>query len=445
MYFEGDISVRKDAVFGKNKEPHTIIITHGKRVKQFTVRPWVMAVCGAVVASMCAGYLISTSYLILRDDLLNATMARQARLQHSYEDRISTLRSQVDRITSHRLLDQQVMETKITELVNRQSLLAERAGALDPVMLRAVSEGLAPANSDDTTSNTRNGLPIPTLRPSTDHAGASTFSPAVTAYAAATKIDSITTGSVASNTKSNATGNAPGKVRMTINSVTEKLATIEGAQLAQLRALENAADIKKHNLVKTARGIGINIKSIDLDGTGTGGPFIPVSTGTVDTEFSLHMNALKIALDELDATRAQIKKFPVANPAPGFSLSSRFGNRRDPIVGRTAFHGGLDFRTPTGTPIKATGEGVVVKAGRNGGYGKMVEIKHPSGLTTRYAHLSKIYVKKGQFVSTGTKVGAAGSTGRSTGPHLHYEVRQNGKPLNPANFIAAGKKLASHM
>lgn len=429
--------MRKDAVFGKTKEPHTIIIAQGKRVKHFTVRPWVMALCGAVVASMCAGYLIATSYLILRDDLLNATMARQARLQHSYEDRISTLRSQVDRITSHRLLDQQVMETKITELVNRQSMLSARAGALDPVMQRALSEGLAPVDPDAPVSNTSNGLPIPTARPNSERAQADQFAPPVSGYAAATGIDPIQTASVIKAT--------PGAVRMTINDVTDKLASIENAQLAQLQSLTRAADTKKHKLVESARSFGINIQPVELDGTGTGGPFIPASTTNAETAFTAQMNVLKTALDELDATRAQVKKFPIANPAKGFALSSRFGNRRDPIVGRTAFHAGLDFRTPTGTPIKASGEGVVVKAGRSGGYGKMVEITHPSGLTTRYAHLSKIFVKKGQAVASGAKIGAAGSTGRSTGPHLHYEVRQNGKPLNPAKFIAAGEKLAAQM
>ncbi|MGB7433529.1 MAG: M23 family metallopeptidase [Ahrensia sp.] len=386
---------------------------------------------------MCAGYLIATSYLILRDDLLNATMARQARLQHSYEDRISTLRSQVDRITSHRLLDQQVMETKIAELVNRQSMLSERAGALDPVMQRALSEGLEPTDGDAPVTNTHNGLPIPALRPGTDRANVEQFGAPVSGYAAATGIDPITTASVPSAT--------PGAVRTTINQVTDKLASIEVAQLAQLQSLANAAETKKHSLVQSARSLGLNIQPIELDGTGTGGPFIPASNTNAESAFSMHMNALKVALDELDATRAQVKKFPVANPANGFSLSSRFGNRRDPIIGRTAFHAGLDFRTPTGTPIKASGDGVVIKAGRNGGYGKMVEIKHPSGLTTRYAHLSKIYVKKGQAVATGSTVGAAGSTGRSTGPHLHYEVRQNGKPLDPAKFIAAGKKLADQL
>lgn len=429
--------MRKDAVFGKTREPHTIIIAQGKRVKHFTVRPWMMALCGALVASVCAGYLIATSYLILRDDLLNATMARQARLQHSYEDRISTLRSQVDRITSHRLLDQQVMETKITELVNRQSMLSERAGALDPVMQRALSEGLTPGDADTATPNTQNGLPIPALRPSTDRASIESFGAPVSGYAAATGIDPVTTASLPQVT--------PGAVRSTINRVTDKLANIENAQLAQLQSLAYAAEAKKHALVTSARSLGLNIQPIELDGTGTGGPFIPASNANADSAFTTHMNALKIALDELDATRAQVKKFPVANPAKGFSLSSRFGNRRDPIIGRTAFHAGLDFRTPTGTPIKASGDGVVIKAGRNGGYGKMVEIQHPSGLTTRYAHLSKILVKKGQAVATGTTLGAAGSTGRSTGPHLHYEVRQNGKPLDPAKFIAAGQKLATQM
>ena len=105
-------------------------------------------------------------------------------------------------------------------------------------------------------------------------------------------------------------------------------------------------------------------------------------------------------------------------------------------------HSGLDFRVPSGRKVRSAGQGTVVAAGWNGGYGRMVEIDHGDGLTTRYAHMSKILVKEGDVVERGAVVGKVGSSGRSTGAHLHYEIRRNGTAINPLRFIKAGRKIA---
>jgi murein DD-endopeptidase MepM/ murein hydrolase activator NlpD len=112
-------------------------------------------------------------------------------------------------------------------------------------------------------------------------------------------------------------------------------------------------------------------------------------------------------------------------------LSSGFGMRFHPILGYSRMHQGIDFAAPTGTPVLASAGGRVVKAGWSGGYGNVVQIDHGRGTVTRYAHLSRINVKEGQQVAQGHRIGAVGSTGMSTGPHLHYEVWMNGKPVNP--------------
>jgi hypothetical protein len=130
------------AVFGKRKEPHTIIIAQGNTVRHFTIRPWVAAMAGAILAAIAVGYLLATTYLVLRDDILHSAVARQARMQHAYEDRIAALRSQVDRITSYRLLDQQIMESKVAELITRQSILASRSSRLAPLLDKAESNGI---------------------------------------------------------------------------------------------------------------------------------------------------------------------------------------------------------------------------------------------------------------------------------------------------------------
>lgn len=115
-------------------------------------------------------------------------------------------------------------------------------------------------------------------------------------------------------------------------------------------------------------------------------------------------------------------------------MASGYGYRRDPIYGTTRFHEGMDFSSPIGTPVYATGKGLVTYAGWKSGYGNLIEIDHGYNYTTRYAHLSEIGVKTGQSISRGDLIGKVGNTGKSTGPHLHYEVRLRGEPQNPVNY-----------
>ena len=123
--------------------------------------------------------------------------------------------------------------------------------------------------------------------------------------------------------------------------------------------------------------------------------------------------------------------------SPGHATSSTFGLRKDPFRKRPAMHAGIDFRGKTGSPVHATAPGKVIKAGWSGGYGKMVEVRHDGGVTSRYAHLSIISVRTGQKVKSGDRIGQVGSTGRSTGPHLHYETRVGGRAIDPVRFWKA--------
>ena len=129
---------------------------------------------------------------------------------------------------------------------------------------------------------------------------------------------------------------------------------------------------------------------------------------------------------------------PTAQPVPGSHLGSYFGWRIDPITGRSALHSGLDFQADTGTPILAAAGGVVVVQEFHPGFGNMVEIDHGNSLITRYAHASATFVKKGDLVKRGQKIAAVGSTGRSTGPHLHFEVLADGTPQDPQKFLVMG-------
>lgn len=143
-------------------------------------------------------------------------------------------------------------------------------------------------------------------------------------------------------------------------------------------------------------------------------------------------------LRHLDDLQYVIRHLPIVPPLEDMAVTSGFGKRRDPFTKRWKKHEGLDFRAPKGTPILAPAEGTVTFAGRFGGYGYFIEIDHGGGVRTRYGHMSKVLVKKRQQISIGDRIGTVGNSGRSTGVHLHYEVRYHGRPHDPMNFIRAG-------
>jgi murein DD-endopeptidase MepM/ murein hydrolase activator NlpD len=126
-------------------------------------------------------------------------------------------------------------------------------------------------------------------------------------------------------------------------------------------------------------------------------------------------------------------------------VSSNFGNRKDPFTGGRAFHAGIDFPAPRGTPVLSAGYGKVTFVGQRPGYGNTVEVTHGTGLVTRYGHLSAFIAKEGDIVSAGTPIAKVGSTGRSTGPHLHFEVRRQNVALDPGKYLAAGNRLAQFL
>ena len=405
-------------VFGRRKEPHTVIIAHGDSIRHFTIRPWLAALGGSALLAMAIGYLLATSYLVLRDDLIGASTARQARIQQAYEDRISALRAQVDRITSRQLLDQQLMEEKVTELLDRQSKLSARHGRLDTVLDRAATE--LPDQG-----------PTPAAKPDL-RAAVSAFAPVETANAASapfslwqTRKDSLPDESAADHAD---------KLFVAIN---QSLRSIEGEQMARVTTLAANAYDTADKIADALEAAGLPIDG-EYGKQDVGGPLIAVDGAAA---FDTKVKELDEALNQLDALKKEARSYPIANPAPGRPISSGFGVRKDPLLGTPALHSGIDFRAQLGANALVTAPGVVVKAGWNGGYGRMVEVDHGNGFSTRYAHLSRIDVKVGDHLVRGGVVGEVGSSGRSTGPHLHYEVRRNGDAIDPLAFLKAGTKV----
>jgi murein DD-endopeptidase MepM/ murein hydrolase activator NlpD len=417
-------------VFGKRKEPHTIIIARGSEIRHFTVRPWMAAFVGSAFAALAVGYLLATSYLVLRDDLIGAATARQARMQQAYEDRISALRSQVDRITSRQLLDQQLMETKVSELIERQSQLTKRHGRLGPLLDRAeaVVKGATPADGSAP------------AKPETRAELAAPAADTQLAYAAvgSTKNPFALWSTRNSAAQADSSADHADKVFVTLN---QSLRTIESEQLARIDSLAENAYQTADVISDALESAGLPVDA-DFGKTDVGGPLIAVDNPSM---FDTKVKELDEALDKLDKVKKEAQRLPLANPAPGRSISSTFGVRRDPLLGTPALHSGMDFRAPMGSDARATAAGTVVKAGWNGGYGRMVEVDHGSGFSTRYAHLSRIDVKEGQKIATGDTIGEVGTSGRSTGPHLHYEVRRNGEAVDPLRFLKLGKKVGQYL
>ncbi|MEQ1944203.1 M23 family metallopeptidase [Mesorhizobium sp. VNQ89] len=416
----------QSTVFGKRREPHTVIIARGDEIRHFQVRPWVAALAGSAFAALAIGYLLATSYLVLRDDLIDATTARQARLQQAYEDRISALRSQVDRITSRQMLDQQLMEAKVGELLERQSQLTQRHGRIGPILDRV----------GETATALPSEIPLPSdkpdLRAFLTPAGASD---AQHAGLAAKPFSLWST----RNSSAEAESSADRADRLFV-AINQSLRSIEDEQLSRITAVTEDAYETADAIAGALQDAGLEV-DVNAE-AGIGGPLVAVDTPAL---FDTKVKELDEALDMLDRMKTEVRGLPIANPSPGHLVSSTFGVRRDPLLGTPAMHSGMDFRAPTGSDIHVTAAGTVVSAGWNGGYGRMVEVRHAGGFTTRYAHMSKILVREGQELAPGDIVGKVGSSGRSTGPHLHYEIHRDGKAVNPVRFLKVGKTVSQYL
>jgi murein DD-endopeptidase MepM/ murein hydrolase activator NlpD len=257
-------------------------------------------------------------------------------------------------------------------------------------------------------------------------------------------IDPATTGSIRPGTKpepapprgergrQSSLGAALGRIEAALDRVEHR----EALALSQMQdRYENKARQIRSALAQL--GLRANVAA-----PASGGPFVPVKLAADDQAFGRALLRVNSARADATALSGALSKVPLRKPIAGdIDESSPFGIRTDPIVREAAMHTGIDFRGDTGDPIRATASGTVTIASWSGGYGKMVEIDHGNGLVTRYGHLSEIDVDVGDTVRAGAVVGRLGSTGRSTGPHLHYEVRVKGEAVDPQKYLDAGERL----
>ena len=221
---------------------------------------------------------------------------------------------------------------------------------------------------------------------------------------------------------------------------------VEGRQLAALNSVEDGIELRVRRMRGVITDLGLDMAQLEAatPRAGMGGPFVPVKLPADAGAFERQLYRINITRSQMERLNRTLALVPYRKPVIGeVEFTSGFGIRTDPFLGRPAMHTGLDFRAAMGDPVRATANGKVASAGWAGGYGRMVEIDHGNGLSTRYGHLSEIGVKVGDQVKIGQVIGAVGSTGRSTGPHLHYETRIDGEAVDPQKFLRAGVRLTA--
>jgi murein DD-endopeptidase MepM/ murein hydrolase activator NlpD len=390
------------------------LIHAGRQLRLGPIAFWV--VVGTLVI-MAVWTITTATYFAFREDVLTRLIARQAEMQFGYEDRIAELRAQVDRMSSRQLLDQEQYEQKLDQILRRQSVLESRASALNG--LGDITGSIKPAARGA-------GEPRPALLKPAPLNDKGAF-----LFPRDTPVDPLAM-------------KTAGGVGGAILRLQQSLDRVEQRQVATLTSLEESYDFKARRIRGVLTDLGVDVgKAVPAEPTGgVGGPYVPARFPKEAVGFERQLHRLAIARGHVNRLTRVLGTVPVRKPVDGeLDLASTFGVRNDPFTGSPAMHTGLDVQGETGKPVRTTADGTVTTAGWSGGYGKTVDVDHGNGISTRYGHLSAIDVHVGQSVRTGQIVGKIGSTGRSTGPHLHYETRVRGEAVDPQKFLRAGRRL----
>ena len=378
--------------------------------RQVRIGPVAFWICVGTLMVMAIWSIATGSYFAFKDNVLTRLIGRQAEMQFAYEDRIAELRAQIDRVTSRQLLDQEQFEQKLDGLLQRQSTLEQRTGAL--------------------------GGDLPSIKRTPKAAPRKSTKPAPISDTGEELVPSPP------DRRSHLEG---GSLMAKLDRVAQSLDRVELRQEGTLDAMQAKIDGKLKRVQGVLAELHVNLGKHGDDVTGSiGGPFVPAKPpSSKASQFERDLYKVSLTRAYYDRTMQQLATVPLRKPVEGdIDMSSPFGMRMDPFMRGPAIHTGLDLRGDTGEPAHVTASGTVSIASWQGGYGNMVEVDHRNGLSTRYGHLSKILVKVGQRVTAGQIVGLIGSTGRSTGPHLHYETRINDTAVDPQKFLRAGEKLS---
>ena len=464
---------------------YVVSVRRGRDESRAALEPWAFWTLALVLPLLALAGAAGAGLIIFRDEVFLALMKRQSEMQLAYEERISDMRGRIDRLAARQLLDRDTIEGQLQDLVSRQARLESRSA-----MVTALAEGAGGAAALE---RSLASAPPPAPRPGAAEApgrGAPSFAPRAGARphgqtpppanaqtpqsGAALDVMSdpsryLAMGGPDPFSPEAATGGLRGADFTALHAsarlarVSQAIAHAEERQTRALAGVGALAREEARRLRMAFAELGVHAdRFLGADqrrpqagakiaigkgagpGAATGGPFVPFKVNPDGTPFEREVAQLQDDVRLADRLRRALGDAPLGRPLPDHAeTTSGFGARTDPFLGRPAHHAGVDFRDAHGAPVRATGAGRVSHAGPSGGYGNLVEIDHGGGLTTRYAHLSAISVMEGQFLPAGAIVGSLGSTGRSTGPHLHYEVRIDDEPVDPMRFLRAGQRLSA--
>ena len=408
------------------------IVHHGKQVRFGPVVFWIVVGTVVVLGMWSAA---TATYFAFRDDVLTRLIARQAEMQYAYEDRIAELRAKVDRTTSRQLLDQEQFDQKLDQIMRRQTALESRASALGAIPDAAATGSIRPPGRGAAVETPASG----TLKPSPISDTVIFVAPPDREARLESRAPIVVKPQPNQFAKVQGVDNVLVRLQTSLDSV-------ERRQMAALTAVEDGMESRVRRMRGVFTDLGLDMTQLEAatPRSAIGGPFVPVKLSADAGAFERQLYRINLTRTQVQRLNATLALVPYRKPVIGeVEFTSGFGVRSDPFLGRPAMHTGLDFRAATGDPVRATANGKVVSSGWMGGYGRMVEIDHGNGLSTRYGHLSEIHVKVGDIIRIGQVIGAVGSTGRSTGPHLHYETRIDGDAVDPQKFLRAGVRLSS--
>jgi murein DD-endopeptidase MepM/ murein hydrolase activator NlpD len=415
----------------------------GRRYSDYGMAPRDGIARGTFAVTLVAAILFAvwsgatTFYLLFSDDILHRISLSQSEYSRKQDTQIAALTTEIERLRSTKFVDQEKIERQLSDLSRIQRLIDARHNAL-AALAQSVNRNpeitgsipVAPMPSPPASEDT---APAPKPRPLSDTL---LFDPPVERSASIQSRVNVPRAAV--------TPASGDEKRQQELSVAARALTKVGAQQARtLNNIELELDQRTARTKKAIAELGPRLQITQrAQNTPMGGPFIPLTSVPEDT-FMRQVFRIRLAAEEQQRLSKQLDGLPVTLPVLGpAEITSGFGPRVDPFLRRLAMHAGVDIRGESGDPVRAAASGTVVYAERHKAYGLMVEIDHGNGLTTRYAHLSAIGVREGAKVPAGGILGKIGSTGRSTAPHLHFEVRLNGDAVDPRRYLRAGKQLA---
>ena len=436
-------------------------LSRGDAIRTVMLRPAGLWALAALTALLFVWASAVSAYIALHDDLLSAVVARQAAMESAYESRLAEARARLDEVAGQRALDLKSFARKLSELASRQARLEKRGAVV--AALAAESEGRNPSAHEGRPAQAFPADALGAIRalgpplPAEGDAGSARAYAPLPGLSDEPKAMKPHPVDEPDETLSALTGEAPpvtgsptvaagGDAAARLALVDRSLDQMDSGQMKALAAIDRSAERAASRDAAIVARTGLDPAKLTAPHAegGVGGPFVPAEVDPNAPAFDQALTRAARDVAMAERLKALMPFMPVRMPLFGdASITSPFGYRADPFLGRLALHPGVDLVEAWGAEIHATGAGRVTHAGPMGGYGIMVEIDHGNGLVTRYAHMSKALVEEGQDVVQGAVLGKMGSSGRSTGPHLHYEVRVDGEPVDPERYLRAGADLTA--